>query len=146
MDAARKKKKLVMLRTSGKGVGQTLGSLESEIMELIWRESPASVRDIYEQLLSRRQIAYTTVMTVLNRLYDKGMLKREQVGRAYLYTPTQTRAEYCSDTVRTVMKGLISGFGEPALSHFVDSVDEHDTTELDDLIRIIEEKKKTEVE
>jgi len=134
----------VRLKTSGKGIGQTMGPLETEIMELLWKKSPSSVRDIYERLLDDRRIAYTTVMTVLNRLFEKGLLERSQEGRAYLYSPVQTREEYCSETIRTVVQGLLSGFGEPVLHHFVDTVNEHDDAELDELVRIIEEKKQAD--
>lgn len=133
--------RLVSLRTSRKGIRQVLGDLEADIMELLWKESPASVRDIHENLASERSIAYTTVMTVMGRLAEKGLLIRKQHGRAYLYEPTQTREQFCSDAISTVMEGLLGGFGEPVLSHFVDTVDSDDTAKLDELIRLIEKKK-----
>lgn len=133
--------RLVNLRTSRKGIRQILGDLEADIMELLWLKSPSSVRDIHENLAGERTIAYTTVMTVMVRLAEKGVLKREQNGRAYLYSPTQTREQYCSDAISTVMEGLLGGFGEPVLSHFVDTVNSDDTAKLDELIRLIEKKK-----
>lgn len=136
------KRKKLNLRTSGKGLRQVLGDLEADIMELIWKDNPASVRNIHENLANGRTIAYTTVMTVMSRLADKGLLKREQHGRAYLYVPTQNREDFCSDAIGTVMQGLLGGFGEPVLSQFVDTVDAHDAAKLDELVRLIEEKKK----
>lgn len=136
------KRKKLNLRTSGKGLRQVLGDLEADIMELIWKDNPASVRNIHENLENGRPIAYTTVMTVMSRLADKGLLKREQRGRAYLYVPTQNREDFCSDAIGTVMQGLLGGFGEPVLSQFVDTVDAHDAAKLDELVRLIEEKKK----
>jgi predicted transcriptional regulator len=142
MPAKRKKStRLVNLRTSKKGIRQVLGDLETDIMELIWRESPASVRQVHEHLARERSIAYTTVMTVMGRLAEKGLLKREQHGRAYLYIPTQNREEFCSETIDTVMQGLLGGFGEPVLSHFVDTVGSQDMDKLDELVRLIEQKK-----
>lgn len=129
------------LRTSGKGIRQVLGDLEADIMEIAWKESPVSVRDVHESLSRRRPIAYTTVMTVMSRLAEKGLLKRQQHGRAYLYAPTCTREEFCSDAISTVMQGLLGGFGEPVLSQFVDTVGAQDAAQLDELIRLIEEKK-----
>lgn len=137
----RKIRRLVNLRTSRKGIRQVLGDLEADIMELLWQESPASVREIHRQLSDGRDIAYTTVMTVMSRLADKGLLKRRQSGRAYLYAPAQSREEFCSETVGTVMKGLLGGFGEPVLSQFVDTVSAEDASKLDDLVRLIEAKK-----
>jgi len=142
MVAKRKNRaRLVNLRTSRKGIRQVLGDLESDIMELLWKESPASVRDIHENLARERSIAYTTVMTVMGRLAEKGLLRREQHGRAYLYVPTQNREQFCSEAISTVMQGLLGGFGEPVLSHFVDTVNSEDAAKLDELLRLIEKKK-----
>ena len=136
-----KRSRLINLRTSRKGIRQVLGDLETDIMEILWKESPASVRQVHESLARKRQIAYTTVMTVMSRLAEKGLLQREQHGRAYLYVPTQTRDEFCTDTISTVVKGLIGGFGEPVLSEFVDTVGSRDAGQLDELLRLIEKKK-----
>ncbi len=132
------------LRTSRKGIRQVLGDLEADIMELLWKNSPVTVRDVHTKLAKKRTIAYTTVMTVMSRLAEKGLLKREHRGRAYLYSPTQNREEFCSDAISTVMTGLLGGFGEPVLSHFVDTIGSEDRENLDELIRLIETKKKNE--
>lgn len=143
MNAQRKKiLRHLNLRTSGKGIRQMLGDLEADIMELVWKENPASVRDVHELLAQKRSIAYTTVMTVMSRLAEKGLLERQQHGRAYLYAPTCSRDEFCSDTISTVMQGLLGGFGEPVLSNFVDAVGAQDAAKLDQLIQLIEEKKR----
>lgn len=118
-----------------------LGDLEADIMEYCWQEYPCSVKDVHATLAGEREIAYTTVMTVMSRLADKGILERQQEGRAYLYTPTQSREEFCSETITNVMSGLIDGFGEPALSHFVDTIESIDSGKLDELIHLIEAKK-----
>ena len=142
MSLPRKKlTRLVNLKTSRKGIRQVLGDLEADIMELLWRDSPVSVRDVHERLAKKRSIAYTTVMTVMSRLAEKGLLQREQHGRAYLYVPVQSREEFCSDTIDAVMQGLLGGFGEPVLSHFVDTIGSRDTAKLDELLRLIEAKK-----
>lgn len=129
-------------RLRGGGVSMVLGDLEAEIMELLWQQSPASVRDIHERLMARRPIAYTTVMTVMGRLADKGLLAREMRGRAYLYAPTRDRDQFCAETFTRVMKGLWGGFSEPALSHFIDAVGREDAGRLDELTRLIEARRK----
>ncbi|MHB0915378.1 MAG: BlaI/MecI/CopY family transcriptional regulator [Thermoleophilia bacterium] len=136
-----KKTRPVQLRTSASGVKQVLGDLEADIMEYCWQKHPCSVKDVHAALANEREIAYTTVMTVMSRLAEKGILERQQEGRAYLYTPTQSREGFCSETVTNVMSGLIDGFGEPALSHFVDTIDSIDPGKLDELMRLIEAKK-----
>lgn len=129
-------------RTQRRGIRQVLGALEADIMECLWGESPASVRDVHESLSRSRNIAYTTVMTVMSRLSEKGILKRRQDGRAYLYSPVQSRDEFCAQAIGTVMKGLLGGFGEPVLSQFVDTVSADDASNLDQLQRLIEKKKR----
>ncbi|MBK5224960.1 MAG: BlaI/MecI/CopY family transcriptional regulator [Thermoleophilia bacterium] len=137
----KKSTRLINLKTSNEGIRQVLGDLEADIMELLWQKSPASVRDVHESLAQTRPIAYTTAMTVMSRLAEKGILKREQHGRAYLYAPTQSREEFCSETISTVMRGLLGGFGEPVLSNFVETVGAEDAGKLDELLRLIEQKK-----
>ena len=137
----KKSARLINLKTSNEGIRQVLGDLEADIMELLWQKSPASVRDVHESLSQTRPIAYTTAMTVMSRLAEKGILKREQHGRAYLYAPMQSREEFCSETISTVMRGLLGGFGEPVLSHFVETVGTEDAGKLDELLRLIEQKK-----
>ncbi|MBE0429930.1 MAG: BlaI/MecI/CopY family transcriptional regulator [Thermoleophilia bacterium] len=132
------------LRPSGKGIRQVLGDLEAEIMELCWKESPCSVRDVHERIARKRPIAYTTVMTVMSRLAEKGLLERQRQGRAFLYVPTASREEFCSETVSVVVRGLLGGFGEPVLSQFVDTIGNQDAAKLDELVRLIEERKEAE--
>lgn len=136
------KRKKLNVRTARKGIRQVLGDLEADIMEVCWCTSPISVRDVHQQLAKKREIAYTTVMTVMTRLSEKGLLVRVQQGRAFLYSPTQNRDEFCSEAIQTVMQGLLGGFGEPVLSQFVDTVGAQDTAQLDELVRLIEEKKR----
>ncbi len=71
------------------------GELEAAVMDRMWSAgTPRSVRALMEELLGERTIAYTTVMTVMERLFRKGMLTRVEVGRAFLYSPAQSRADY----------------------------------------------------
>jgi predicted transcriptional regulator len=74
---------------------QRLGQLESAIMERMWQwTGPAAVRDIMLDLQHEREIAYTTVKTVMDSLHRKGLLVREPDGRAFRYRPTRSREEY----------------------------------------------------
>jgi predicted transcriptional regulator len=124
------------------GLTQVLGDLEAEIMECVWGGGATSVRDVHRCLLERRDIAYTTVMTVMSRLADKGLLVRRQEGRAYIYSPVVARDEFCVD----VMKGLVGGaagrMDRPALTHFVETLTDDDAAQLDMLAEIIAEKRR----
>ncbi|WP_345148264.1 BlaI/MecI/CopY family transcriptional regulator [Nonomuraea rubra] len=78
-----------------------LGELEATIMDRMWSyRRPASVRDVLEDLRTEREIAYTTVMTVMDKLHTKGLLRREPVGRAYVYEPVATKEAYTAELMR----------------------------------------------
>ncbi|MET0694585.1 MAG: BlaI/MecI/CopY family transcriptional regulator [Propionibacteriaceae bacterium] len=82
----------------------TLGDLERTVMEQLWAASgPLSVRDVH--LALTRDLAYTTVMTVLDRLAKKDLVLRERDGRAYRYRPAQTRDELVADVMHTALEG-----------------------------------------
>lgn len=86
------------------------GDLEADVMRLLWRtQHAASVRDVLESLLPERPVAYTTVMTVLDRLTKKGLLTRQSVGRGYVYTPVVSRVDYTA----TVMREALDASDEP---------------------------------
>ncbi|HEX6869542.1 MAG TPA: BlaI/MecI/CopY family transcriptional regulator [Micromonosporaceae bacterium] len=83
-----------------------LGDLEAVIMDRLWSwDRPTSVREICDDLLRERQIAYTTVMTVMENLHRKGMLTRERDGRAWRYRPARSRAEHTAELLEEVLDG-----------------------------------------
>lgn len=106
--------------------GDLLGPLETEVMDLLWDRGSATVRDVVDELASSHGLAYTTVMTVLVRLFGKGLLTRERVGRTYVYRATQTRDEHRAWVSRDLARGLVSEFGDAALAAFSAELDEVD--------------------
>lgn len=87
-----------------------MGELEQAVMEILWASAePLSVRDVHEQLANDRDLAYTTVMTVLDRLAKKGLVLRRLESRAWLYRPTQSRADQVSAEVLSLLAGLTAG-------------------------------------
>src|SRR3989304_6155227 len=103
------------------GLRQVMGELEEEIMECVWERGPASVREVHRCLLAKRDIAYTTVMTVMSRLAGKGLLFRQPEGRAFIYSACAPRDEYCAGVVKGFMDGMLVGASRPVLAHFVDT-------------------------
>jgi predicted transcriptional regulator len=124
------------------GLTQIMGDLEAEILECVWELGSASVRDVHRCLLERREIAYTTVMTVMSRLAAKGMLVSRPVGRAYLYEAAAGREEFCAAVVRDFMSGVLVDADKAVLTRFVDSVTDRGIEQLDLLAEIIEEKRR----
>jgi predicted transcriptional regulator len=120
-----------------------LGKLEREVMEEAWRRGQVSVREVYRAFDER--MAYTTLMTTLDRLYKKGLLKRHKEGRAFIYSPRISREQLERGVAEDVIDGLL-GHGaqavEPVLACIVDTVSEHDRTLLDELDRLVQEKRR----
>ena len=120
-----------------------LGKLEREVLEQIWQRREVSVRDVYLQFEER--IAYTTLMTTLDRLYKKRLLHRRKDGRAFLYSAAVGRDEFEVGIREDVIDSLFEqGAGEiqPVLACFVDTVSERDRELLDELERLVKEKKR----
>jgi len=90
-------------------------------MSIVWRRGSATVREVLEA--RGRRAAYTTVMTMMARLNERGFLARESEGRAFRYRPTKTRDEFLSDLVGSQLDRLIADFGDTALMHIVRTVD-----------------------
>lgn len=119
-----------------------LGKLERQVLEQAWQRGEVSVRDIY--LAFEERIAYTTLMTTLDRLFRKKILDRRKDGRAFLYSPTVTREEFEHGIREDVIDGLLGGGVEgiePVLACIVDTVSEHDRQLLDELDRLVQDKK-----
>ena len=98
----------------------SLTGQELEIMKVVWRLETATVRQVYETLLEKRHIAYTTVMTMMKILETKGFLKKRQEERAYVYTPTQPQKQVVGSMVREFVNRVFNGSAEPLLVHLVE--------------------------
>ena len=86
-------------------------------MKVIWRAETATVRDVYEALRRRRPIAYTTVMTMMRILEEKGYLRKTQAERAYVYTPVRPRQQVLGAMVREFVDRVFDGAPEHLLLH-----------------------------
>jgi predicted transcriptional regulator len=96
-----------------------IGSLEADILAIIWERQQATVRDVYETLREQRQIAYTTVMTVMNNLVKKELLTQDRTSIAYVYTPAIPGNEVASTILDSVVARLFRGRSNIALSHLL---------------------------
>lgn len=113
-----------------------LGELEAEIMDRLWRwQTPSTVRQIVDDLNQSRPIAYTTVMTVADILHTKGWLRREKVGRAWIYEAQQSREEYTAGLMQAALGDTENRQG--ALLHFVEHMSAEDVQALDAALRTV---------
>jgi BlaI family transcriptional regulator, penicillinase repressor len=118
----------------------TLTGQELEIMKVVWQLDTATVRKVYEHLLERRRIAYTTVMTMMNILEQKGYLKKRLEDRAYVYRPSQPQKQVIRSMVREFVNRVFNGSAEPLLVHLVE--DQHLSAEdLEEIRKSIEQSK-----
>src|SRR5438128_11451584 len=115
-----------------------LTSQELEIMKVIWLSGASTVRDVYEALLEHRKIAYTTVMTMMNILEQKGYLKKNQKDRAYLYQATRPQKQVIRGMVREFVDRVFNGSAEPLLLHLVEDR-RLSKSDLEEIRRMIEE-------
>ncbi|HTM50486.1 MAG TPA: BlaI/MecI/CopY family transcriptional regulator [Bryobacteraceae bacterium] len=114
-----------------------LTSQELEIMKIVWVSGASTVRDVYETLLERRKIAYTTVMTMMNILEQKGYLKKAQKDRAYVYQATRAQKQVIRGMVREFVDRVFNGSAEPLLVHLVEDrqVSGQDLEEIGRMLR-----------
>jgi len=92
-------------------------------MKIVWERDKTTVRDVYETLLERRKVAYTTVMTMMKILETKKYLKKTLADRAYVYRPAQPKRQVIGDMVREFVNRVFNGSAEPLLVHLVDQHD-----------------------
>ncbi len=130
-------------KSSHEMLEKSLGELERDVMAIVWDRGELSVRDACEALGS--SVAYTTVMTTMDRLFKKRLLARRKVGRAFLYRAAASRREVEEAVAGELMQSLLHGDGGeplPVLSSLVDAVSERDRALLDELERLIREKRR----
>lgn len=117
-----------------------LGSLESRMVEVLWSAGEASVRAVQAQM---PELAYTTVMTTLDRLYKKGILERRQQERAFIYRAHFSRQEYESRLAQQLLGMAFTDENRNVvLASFVDHVSETDMKLLDELERLVKQKRR----
>jgi predicted transcriptional regulator len=130
------------VRPGKKGLEVRLHELEAAIMDVVWtkRLSRFAVSEVVAVLEKQREIAYTTVMTTLARLYEKGLLGRERDGKRYLYSPKLSREQFLESTAREVLDGAV---GEhQALAMLVEKVSEASVSDLDELEKLIQQRRR----
>ncbi|MGA2387267.1 MAG: BlaI/MecI/CopY family transcriptional regulator [Candidatus Bathyarchaeia archaeon] len=121
-----KKPEFSQYNIDGKALQAFLGPLEANVMEAIWgsRKTPVTVREIHDTLKKTKKLAYTTVMSTMDRLFEKNLLDRKiEKGRGglyYVYWPALEKQSFQKSAVREVLSSLIDNFGEVVANCLVD--------------------------
>ena len=119
----------------------TLTAHELELMKIVWRhDEPVTVRDVYEDLRRHRAVAYTTVMTSMKTLEQKGHLKASQQDRAYLYRPARPKQQVIREMVRDFVNRVFNGSGRPLVLHLLED-DQISESELREITRMMGKKR-----
>jgi predicted transcriptional regulator len=127
-------------RRKPSGLASVFGTLELRVLDVLWeRGEESTVRDVLPYFPNA---AYTTVMTTMERLHRKGVLERRKAGRAFLYRPAQSREELESRIIVRTLEPLLQDNPEPVLSCLVEEVSRHAEKLLDELERLVREKRK----
>jgi predicted transcriptional regulator len=114
---------------------RVLGDLEARVMDLVWSQHPISVRTACERIGD--EYAYTTIMTTMDRLHKKRLLRRRKDGLAFLYEPAMTRAEYQKRVIEAALTPLLEQGAAPVLAAFVEVAADFDEAHLAQLERLI---------
>ncbi|MDP1808073.1 MAG: BlaI/MecI/CopY family transcriptional regulator [Actinomycetota bacterium] len=126
-------------RKKGKMGMNALGDLEVDVMGIVWNLNTATVKDVFEVMYKRRGLAYTTIMTVMNRLAVKGILSQDKSSVPYIYRPLVARDEMATSMVREVVDRVLDGSAAAVMSYLID--DENiDAAEIDKLKALIKQK------
>jgi len=135
----------IEFKPSKKWLTKVLGDLEADVMEAIWKLKVGRVKEIHKEVSQKRKVAITTVATVLDRLYEKGLVERYlKSGRGlyYEYTPAITRKQFERDVVKAILEGLFETFGDSTISFLIDHAGIKDKTIVEEFKRHLKRLKK----
>ncbi len=103
---------------------KSISELEQVVMDIVWELKGCSVRDVVEKLQSTRKLAYTTVATILQRLYDKGMVERKESKQGYTYYPKLSKQSYSKKLAKSLLGNFFKSYGDSAIASFAETIDE----------------------
>jgi len=124
-------------------VSKFLGSLEAEIMEYFWRGGGGTVREVVAHLVQTRPVAYNTVLTVMTRLAEKGLLARDPEGKTYRYRADRSRADFLGEVSGQIVDDLLADFGEVAIAQFLTRIDRVAPEKLAALLELARQDRET---
>lgn len=118
------------------------GELQIQIMTVLWRTGEGTVEQVRSGLPPRYRGAYTTVQTVLNRLTDRGMLKRAKAGKGFVYRPAISESDYVARSIERTLAGASSQARQAALAQLLGGIDSGELSDLQRLAREVDAKRK----
>ncbi|OXS54960.1 transcriptional regulator [Cohnella sp. CIP 111063] len=130
--------KVPRMRMNEEGLNRFFGPLEAQIMQIIWNHKETTIRQVQEYL--DEELSYTAIMTVMNRLHEKGHLKKKTTGagrnRLSVFQSVQSKEEFLQEQTKAVTEGLVQEYGELVVNHLFDAVQKADP----ELLKLLEER------
>ncbi|WP_342046250.1 BlaI/MecI/CopY family transcriptional regulator [Bacillus sp. OTU530] len=123
------------------GLSRFFGPLEAKIMELLWNADELSIKDVQQRLEQDKPVNFNTVMTVMNRLVEKGILKKRLQGRLSLFRPVQSKDRFIEEQSKKITENLLDEFGGVVITHMLDALKDVDKNLLDELEHKIQQLK-----
>ena len=131
------------IRLSASGVAKVLGDLEARVLQAVWDlRDPSPARRVYELVCKEHSVAQLTVITVLNKLVTKNLLRRDRVNDLYHYSAVLSRDEFMARMSRRVVEGILSLGPRAVAASMVDVLAEGDPEQLEELARLVKQKLK----
>ncbi len=119
---------------------KTLSPLEQEAMNIVWELKECSIRDVLKQFNHEKKLAYTTAATLLQRLFEKGLVNRNNQNTILSYTPKVSKEMYGKKMAKSFIQSFISSFGEIAIVSFAESIDKLPKEKRDYLLELLEKQ------
>ena len=116
---------------------KVLGSLELQVMNFMWQTGQATVRQVTEAIGRKQYKAYTTIMTIMVHLVEKGLLKRFKEGKRYRYKVVVSRQEFLQERSKSRLQALVGDFGDIAIAQFLEEIENIDSNELKRLRNLV---------
>lgn len=120
-----------------KNAGRVLGSSEREVMDIMWKHKEMTVREVVSEISVSRKVAYTTIMTVMNRLVEKGILIRESIDSSFIYKPKITKGRFIARAIHSIFSNTVSSLGEEAVVHFMKEIESVDPETRKKLLKLL---------
>ncbi|MBD7908805.1 BlaI/MecI/CopY family transcriptional regulator [Sporosarcina gallistercoris] len=118
------------------GLNRFFGPLEAKILDVLWNDGERTIKEVQQVLEKEKPTNFNTVMTVMNRLTEKGILQKRPEGRSSLYKPVTSRTEFLNTQSKEMTNELMEEFGSVVVSHMLDALEDVD----DDLVAQLEKK------
>lgn len=127
----------------GRGLERFFGPLEAKVMDVIWsRLEAVTIKEVNAKISEEKPMSFNTIMTVMNRLVDKGVLQKKLQGKSYVYSPVLTKEQFLEEQSKELSYDLVKEFGSRAVAHMIDAMEQVDPDLLDQLEKQIKQWKK----